>query len=86
MQSEKLIESLDVMAGLLKFHHHSNMTHDLVDGGKGLGDVVYHRLWVIGIGVFLEKFLRSLVPIEKVGVADIKWVTDQICYISKDVL
>lgn len=56
------------MAGLLKYHHHSNTSSDLDSSkDKGSSDLVQHRLCLIGLGVFLGQFLKALVPIDKVG-------------------
>ncbi|XP_053402564.1 rotatin-like [Mercenaria mercenaria] len=64
--SEKFIESLDVLADLLKYHHHSNMPYDLEESTvEGPSDLVQHRLAYIGLSVFLGKFLKLLVPTEK---------------------
>lgn len=67
LQSEKFIESLDVIADLLKYHHHSNMPYDLEESTvQGPSDLVQHRLAYIGLSVLLGKFVKFLIPLEKV--------------------
>ncbi|XP_060587035.1 rotatin-like, partial [Ruditapes philippinarum] len=64
--SEKFIESLDVLADLLKYHHHSNMPYDIEESTvQGPSDLVQHRLAYIGLSVFMGNFLKTLVPIAK---------------------
>ncbi|WAR12085.1 RTTN-like protein, partial [Mya arenaria] len=64
-QSEKLIESLDVMADLLKFHHHSNLKSDPDDTNNDPGDLVQQRQCLIGLHVLLARILDPLVPLDK---------------------
>ncbi|WAR12019.1 RTTN-like protein, partial [Mya arenaria] len=64
-QSEKLIESLDVMADLLKFHHHSNLKSDPDDTNNDPGDLVQQRQCLIGLHVLLARILDPLVPVDK---------------------
>ncbi|XP_052818061.1 rotatin-like [Mya arenaria] len=63
--SEKLIESLDVMADLLKFHHHSNLKSDPDDTNNDPGDLVQQRQCLIGLHVLLARILDPLVPVDK---------------------
>ncbi|WAR12035.1 RTTN-like protein, partial [Mya arenaria] len=64
-QSEKLIESLDVMADLLKFHHHSNLKSDPDDTNNDPGDLVQQRQCLIGLHMLLARILDPLVPVDK---------------------
>lgn len=63
--SKQFIESLDVLAELVKYHHHSNMSFNEDDSSQPAPDIIQHRLAYIGVGVFLGKFLKYLVPIDK---------------------
>ncbi|XP_052815197.1 rotatin-like isoform X2 [Mya arenaria] len=63
--SEKLIESLDVMADLLKFHHHSNLKSDPDDTNNDPGDLVQQRQCLVGLHVLLARILDPLVPLDK---------------------
>ena len=66
-QIDRLIESFDVIADLLKYHHHSNSPFDLeASEHQGPGDLIQHRLVYVGISVFMTKLLKALVPVEKV--------------------
>ena len=68
LQVDKFAESMDVLADLLKFHHHGNMPFDLEESPhQGPADLIQHRLAYIGISVFMAKLLKALVPIEKVS-------------------
>ena len=64
-QIDRLTESFDVIADLLKSHHHGNSPLD-PDASEDQGDPVQHRLVYIGISVFMTKLLKALVPVEKV--------------------
>ena len=66
-QIDKLTESFDVIADLLKYHHHSNSPFDLEESEhQGPGDLIQHRLVYVGISIFMTKLLKALVPVEKV--------------------
>ncbi|WAR12091.1 RTTN-like protein, partial [Mya arenaria] len=71
-QSEKLIESLDVMADLLKFHHHSNLKSDPDDTNHDPGDLVPHRQCLIGLHVLLARILDPVVPVDKTNLSVLK--------------
>ncbi|XP_052274853.1 rotatin-like isoform X2 [Dreissena polymorpha] len=62
--SEKFIESLDMIADLLKSHHHGNAPYDPESSpDQGPEDLVQHRLCVLGLHVLLCRFLKTLVPV-----------------------
>ena len=63
-----MTESLDVIADLLKYHHHSNQGSDLDSHSNDPADLVFQRQCVIALHVLLARIVQTLVPVDKVRV------------------
>ncbi|KAJ8303020.1 hypothetical protein KUTeg_019416 [Tegillarca granosa] len=58
---ERLTESFGIISELIVFHHHSNRNL-----GNEKGDLVQHRLALIGVAGILSRILKQLVPFQMV--------------------